>query len=153
MSNVSEANQHTSDEREQKMWNIYISKLVKGIDNAKASAIEAGYSESHADNITLQGWFKERKENLKRKDILSKAEKVIEKTLDYNTEEEDEETGKVKINTSLLSIQSNVALTVAKSLGKKYYSDRLEHTGADGKDIVTPVIIFKDYGTDNQQQV
>jgi hypothetical protein len=137
MSNVSEANQHTNDEREQKMWDIYVTKLAKGIDNAKASAIEAGYSESHADNITLQGWFKGRKEKLKRKDIFSKAEKVIDKTLSYDTDETDDETGKTKVNTSLLGIQSNVALTVAKSLGKEFYSDRLEVTGKDGKDIAS----------------
>lgn len=140
MSSVSDANQHTNDEREQKTWDIYVAKLANGIDNAYQSAIEGGYSKDHSRNITMQGWFKERKDNLRRKGIFSKAEKVIEKTLDYKTEEEDEETGKTKVNTSLLSIQSNVALTVAKSLGKKYYSDRLELTDKDGEKLTSILV-------------
>ena len=113
MSNVSPANQHTPDEREQKCWDFYVESILKGQENAKASAIKAGYSEEHADNITLQGWFKGRKEKLKRKDMLSKAEKKLEKTLDYEPVNEEG-----KLDVALLRVQADVAKHVTSTLGK-----------------------------------
>ena len=75
--NPNGANGTTSDPREQKTWDRYVVNLTKGIDNAYQAAVEEGYSDDHARNITLQGWFKERKAKLKRKDMLSKSEKVL----------------------------------------------------------------------------
>ena len=60
------SNGTTSDPREQIMWNFYVTKLSKGIDNAYESAIEAGYEETTAKNITLTGWYKERNLKLRR---------------------------------------------------------------------------------------
>lgn len=136
--NPNGANGTTSDPREQIMWDIYISKLTKGIENAKQSAIEAGYSEEHSDNITLQGWFKGRKDKLKRKEILSKAEKILDKTLSYTTEDAE---GKVK--TDLLRIQTDVAKHVTSTLGKDQgYSNRTEMTGPDGDKLELGVVIL-----------
>jgi phage terminase small subunit len=108
------SNQKTSDPREQLCWDLYIEKLSVGVSNAYQSAIEAGYSQSHADNITLQGWFKERLQKLKRKDLVSKAEKLLEKTLDYKSEDDE---GKIKVD--LLRVQTDVAKHVTNSLGKE----------------------------------
>lgn len=120
-----------SDPREQIFWDIFIEKLSKGIENAYESAIEAGYEETTAKNITLTGWYKERKDKLKRKDMLSKAEKVLQKTLEYKTEDEG---GKIK--TDLLRIQTDVAKHITGTLGKdEGYSTRTEQTGKDGKDL------------------
>lgn len=110
----SSANQHTNDEREQKCWNYYVESIGKGEVNAYESAIKAGYSEDHSRNITLQGWFKERVQKLKRKDLVSKAEKLLEKTLDYKSEDDK---GKVKVD--LLRVQTDVAKHVTNSLGKE----------------------------------
>jgi phage terminase small subunit len=129
MSNVSPANQHTSDEREQKCWDFYVESIVNGTENAYASAVKAGYSEDHSRNITIQGWFNERKQKLKRKEMLSKAEKVLQKTLDYLTEDQE---GKVKVD--LLRVQTDVAKHVTGTLGKdEGYSTRTEQTGKDGE--------------------
>ena len=130
--NPNGANGVTSDPREQVMWDIYVTKLANGKENAYESAIEAGYSEDHSRNITLQGWFKERLTKLKRKDMLSKAERNLDKILDFemNTEEG-------KVNTSVASLVSDVSKTIVKTLGKdEGYSDRTEHTGKDGNAIV-----------------
>lgn len=126
--NPNGANGVTSDPREQTMWDIYVLKLANGKENAYESAVEAGYSEDHSRNITLQGWFKERVAKLKRKDMLSKAERNLDKILDFEMQEE---TGKV--NTSVASLVSDVSKTIVKTLGKdEGYSDRTEHTGRNG---------------------
>lgn len=123
------ANGTTSDPREQIMWDIYVSKLNTGIDNAHKSALEAGYSEDHSRNITLQGWFKERKDKLRRKDMLSKAERNLEKVLDFEMIDDEG-----KINTQVASLVTTVSTTVVKTLGKdEGYSERKELTGANGE--------------------
>lgn len=141
------ANGSTSDPREQICWDLYIQSILKGQENACESAIQAGYSEDHSRNITLQGWFKERKDRLKRKDMLSKAEKVLDKTLTYITEDVD---GKVK--TDLLRVQTDVAKHITNTLGKNEgYSTRNEITGADGKDLPTPIlnVLYNDINKEN----
>lgn len=136
-SNPNGANGTTSDPREQIMWDIYVEGLAKGYDNAYEAAIKADYEESSAKNITLRGWFKERKEQLERQEMLSDAEKVLRKTLRYNVERTNKETGETEIKTDLLRIQADVAKTVVTTLGKdKGYSTRTEQTGKDGSQLV-----------------
>lgn len=134
------SNGTTSDPREQICWDIYVTNLTKSIDNAYASAIEAGYSESSAKNITMNAWFKERLGKLRRKDMLSKAEKVLDKTLDMITVNSEGNE-----NPALLRIQTDVAKTVVTTLGKdEGYSTRSEVTGKDGKELPTPILINLD---------
>lgn len=136
------SNGTTSDEREQVMWDIYVTKLSKGIDNAYESAIQAGYEETTAKNITLTGWYKERKNTLRRKDMLSNSEKKLAKTLEYEVEVIDEK-GNLTIKTDLLKIQVDVAKTLVASLGKEEgYSTRTELTGKDGKDFEVKTIVI-----------
>lgn len=123
MSKVSPANQHTNDEREQKCWDFYVEGVLRGEENSYAAAVKAGYSDDHSRNITIQGWFVERKARLKRKDMLSKAERVLDRTLDATDEKLAQDTAKF----------------VAKTLGKDDgYSERSEITGKDGKDLFNP---------------
>lgn len=133
--NPNGANGTTSDPREQVFWDIYVSK---GLNNAYECAIEANYSVDSARNITTRDWFKERLGRLKRKDMLSKAEKVLEKTLNYSTEDEE---GKVKVD--LLRVQTDVAKTVVTTLGKdEGYSTRSEITAKDGEALQINVVKF-----------
>lgn len=130
------ANGSTSDPREQICWDFYIESITKGEINATESALKAGYSKDHARNITMQGWFKERLEELERKEMLSKAEKVLMKTLNYSTEEVDDE-GRIKVKVDLLRVQLDASKHLTSTLGKnKGYSTRSEVTGADGKDLI-----------------
>jgi len=136
----SSANQHTNDEREQLCWDNYVKSILAGEENAYKSAIDAGYSEDHARNITLQGWFKERKDKLKRKEMLSKAERNLDKTLDlvYVNDEG-------KIMPELLKIQTDVSKIIVQTLGKhEGYSTRTEtDITSDGKQIFKTIIIQK----------
>lgn len=125
--NPNGANQHTPDNREQKCWDFYIESIIAGTPNAYASAIKAGYSEDHSRNITMQGWFKERSEELERKEMLSKAEKKLKRTLEYEVEKDGGE-----IKTDLLRIQADVSKYLTTTLGKdKGYSPKqeIEHKG------------------------
>lgn len=136
--NPNGANGTTSDPREQVMWDIYVSNLSKGIENAYKAAVEAGYSKDHAENITIQGWFKERKAKLRRKDMLSKAERNLDKVLDFEMM-----TDEGKVNTQVASLVIGVSTTVASTLGKEEgYSTRQEMTGKDGKDFEVKTIII-----------
>ncbi len=134
--NPNGANGTTSDPREQVMWDIYVTGILNGKENAYAAAVKAGYGKPHAENITLQGWFKERKDKLRRKDMLSKAERNLDKALD--TEYEDEE-GNVK--SDVMRIVVDVSKTIVTTLGKDDgYSSRNELTGKDGKDLPVPIL-------------
>lgn len=136
--NPNGANGTTSDPREQKMWDIYITNIANGVENAYKAAVEAGYSKDHAENITIQGWFKERKAKLRRKDMLSKAERNLDKVLDFEMM-----TDEGKVNTQVASLVIGVSTTVASTLGKEEgYSTRQEMTGKDGKDFEVKTIII-----------
>lgn len=138
--NPNGANGTTSDIREQKCWDFYIESITIGQENAYESAIKAGYEHSTAKNVTMRGWFKERLEDLERKNMLSKAEKVLAKTLNYSTENED---GTVKVD--LLRVQLDASKHLTSTLGKnKGYSTRNELTGAEGKDLNVTVVKYAD---------
>lgn len=134
--NPNGANGTTSDPREQVMWDIYVTGIAKGKENAYEAAKKAGYEEATCKQITVRSWFIERKDKLRRKGMLSKAEQVLEKTLNYETENEE---GKVDV--PLLRVQTDVAKTVVQTLGKdEGYSSRSELTGKDGKDLPVPIL-------------
>lgn len=135
--NPNGANGTTGDEREVACWDLYIKSIANNMENAYKSAIEAGYSEDHSRNITMQGWFKERKEKLKRNDMLSKAERNLAKVLDFNME-----TDEGKVNVPVAQLVTGVSTTIVKSLGKENYSDRIEHTGKDGEEFTVKTIII-----------
>lgn len=104
------ANGTTSDPREQVAWDLYIEN---GLNNAYEAGIKAGYSIDSARNITTRDWFKERLGRLRRKDMLSKAEKKLDKTLEYEVEDKD---GNIKVD--LLRVQVDVAKHVTEKLGE-----------------------------------
>lgn len=138
MSLVSQANQHSPDEREQKCWDLYVDSITKGIPNAKRSALTVGYSEEHADNITLQGWFKGRLEKLKRRELFSKSEKKLEEALDFSPTKDD---GSVDVG--LLRVQTDVAKHITQTLGKdEGYSTKTETDLTSGGEKLNLVVEF-----------
>lgn len=129
--NPNGANGTTSDPREQVMWDFYVQGIAEGRENAYEAAVKAGYEDDTARQITVRRWFLARKEKLRRKDMLSKAERNLDKMLDMDVTDE-------KVKPQLLSIKADVSKMVAKTLGKNDgYSERTEHTGKDGEKLVT----------------
>lgn len=127
--NPNGANGTTSDPREQVMWDFYVEGITNGQENAYAAAIKAGYEEATARQITIRSWFIERKEKLRRKEMLSSAEKVLKKTLEYEPVNEEG-----KIDNQLLSIQNKTAQFIAETQGKNDgWSKRTELAGPNGE--------------------
>lgn len=141
--NNSPANQHSSDERESKCWELYLASLEYGKPNAMKAALEAGYSNDHARNITMQGWFKDRLSKLRRGNMLSKAERNLDEFLDMKTQNVKETSGGDSIvveDSQLKKIKLDASKFVAERLGKDDgYSTRNEQTGKGGAPIAVEV--------------
>ncbi len=120
------------DPRQRKFWDIYLNPKHKYFSNAYRAALEAGYSDSYSRIITGMKFFTER---LRRFNLLSKAEFVIDKALSYESDKMGED-GEQEVDKELLRIQADVAKHITKTLGKEDYSERNEVTGKDGSPIV-----------------
>jgi hypothetical protein len=133
--NPNGANGTTSDPREQLMWDFYVEGISQGRENAYEAALKAGYEEKTCRQITVRRWFIDRKDKLRRKEMLSKAERNLDKVLDLEVEKEG------KINARLLKIKTDTSGLIVKTLGKNEgYSDRSELTGANGEQLIINVI-------------
>ena len=128
-----------SDPREQDCWDNFVKN---NLENAYQSALSAGYSDDSARNITTRDWFKERLGRLKRKDMLSKAERNLDKVLDFKMKDEEG-----KVITPIASLVVGVSTTIVKTLGKDDgYSERSELTGKDGEKLEIIVTNYMEDG-------
>ena len=122
-SNPNGSNQYLLDPRQLACWNFYIDPKSATFGNGTQSAIKAGYEPDYADQITTVDWFKGK---VRRLNMLGKAEKVLEKALDYETDSIGDD-GKTKVQVDLLRVQTDVAKTVATTLGKdEGYSSKIQ---------------------------
>ena len=125
VTNPNGANQYVMDPRQKLCWDSYINPHSETFGNATQSAIRAGYEPDYADQITVSEWFLGK---LRRLNMLGKAEKVLDRTLEYNPVGED---GKVDVGVA--RIQVDAAKHITSTLGKNEgYSTRTEQTGLDG---------------------
>lgn len=140
-------NQYTElDPRQKLCWENYVNPTSKTFANATQSAIAAGYEPDYADQITVATWFKGR---VRRMNLLSKAEVVLEETLEVPHvipivsmfgPVVNKETNEIytKVDSGILKIKQDSAKFVASTQGKDVgYSTRTEITGANGKDLVS----------------
>lgn len=126
-------------EKQQKCWDFYVQSVIAGSPNAVQSALKAGYTESSANRITTQKWFKDRKKKLDRLGMLSDAEKNLSKLLNtpYIITKQKNGEKYQEIDTELARLVLDVSKTIVKSLGKdEGYSERSEVTGKGGEPIV-----------------
>lgn len=116
------------DPRQRLTWNNYIDQTKETFGNGYRSAIAARFSDGYARRITTTPWFRDK---MRRTHLLGKAEKVLDKILDANPEDE---TGKLKAD--ILRVQADTAKHITKTLGKdEGYSERIEG-GNNGNSIV-----------------
>lgn len=94
--------------------------------NAYQSAIKAGFSEDYATTITAPSreieWVAEIVRDV---EMLSKAEKVLNKTLGFI---DDDDAARQKL-------AQDSAKFIAPRLGKKKWAERQEHSGPEGQPI------------------
>lgn len=129
---------------------LYTNPESETFGNAYGSAIEAGFSESYAKQITAPStdleWVREIMRDHTR---LQKAEKVIDKMLDLETKQPivtmtgvlKDEHGEIitKENANLLRVQQDTAKFVAKGMAKQKYSERQELTAEQGENLFEPL--------------
>ena len=126
--NKNGANQYQMDPRQKLCWDLYINPKSETFGNAYQSAMKAGYEEGYAAQITTVEWFLEK---VRRMNLLSKAEKVLEECLDMDTLDD-----KGKTDTQIVKIKQDTAKFIAETQGKaEGYSKRTELTGEDGKEL------------------
>jgi hypothetical protein len=116
--NPYKAGKYVSDPRQAVCWEIFLKGWVNGDQNAAGAARQAGYSETTASNITNQLWFKEKFIKLKRKDMLSKAERNLDRILDIDYTKLDEITGKEGIDIDKAKLVADISKMMATTLGK-----------------------------------
>lgn len=136
VSNPNGSNQYQLDPRQKLCWDFYVSPKSETFGNAYQSAIKAGYEESYSRTITDTEWFRDK---VRRLNMLSKAEKVLEEMLELDTKtvKEDEDGEQIiRVDSALVKIKQDTAKFIAERVGKaEGYSTRTEHTGAEGKDL------------------
>lgn len=94
--------------------------------NALQSALDAGYSQEYAENIThhMPAWLAE---NSGTGDMLEKAEAALLEAISLHIH-----TDEGKVDPAIARIKADVSKFVAETVGRAKYSKRTEHTGADG---------------------
>ena len=130
------------DPRQQDCWDRYINPTSETFANAKQSAIAAGFSESHAEDIKKLDWWVGKERRLR---MRNKGERKLEAILDMpiNVLEFIDRNGKripyVVTDSTLLRIQQDTAKFAVERLGKEDWSSRQEVTGAGGGPVVDPM--------------
>jgi len=117
--NPNGANQYKADPRQSLFLANYLDPKSETFSNALRSALKAGYEQEYAEVITAQmpTWLSDA---LGERKLVEKAEINLGKYLDSNDE-------RIGLDTTKF---------VLERLKKDKYSQRNEHTGKDGKDLI-----------------
>jgi hypothetical protein len=123
------------DLRQDDAWGYYIDRRSETYNNAKKSAMKAGYTEKTASRITSENWWNKKVELLRA--LLPKAEEIFLEDLNMNTmktvfvkkigDDEDEAYQEVQvIDPQLRRIRSDTAMFIGETVGRKMYHKKLE---------------------------
>jgi len=129
------------DPRQKLCWESYINPKSETFGNATQSAIKAGYAPDYADQITTVEWFLGK---LRRLNMLSKAEKVLDEYLEME-DTEITENGMQKRNPALSKIKQDTAKFIAERVGKDegYSTKQTVDTNLSGQ--VKTIIEWENY--------
>ena len=109
---------------------VFLNPTSKTFMNVLQSALRAGYSETYAENISVQRpkWWIELTEtaDYRRAQMLAIAEKNLLDTVASTSDDRDDR-----------KIKHDATKFVSERLGKQHYSTRQEITGADGRRLFT----------------
>lgn len=128
------ANQYLLDPRQLKCWEFYINPTSETWGNAYRSAVAAGYTKANATQITTEKWWLER---IRRINLLSKAEQVLNETLElkhivpamgaFGPILNKEKKPIMVVSPVLLRIKQDSAKFIAETQGKKNgYTKKME---------------------------
>lgn len=136
------------DPRSELAWEYYVKSWREGKPNARAAGIKAGYSPNTAINLGSFKWFKEKKDKLRRSNMMTKAERNLSRilNLDYSkikvlADGTQEET----IDRDVLRVVADISKTIVTTLGKDMgYSTKTEIDGKMGGEINIKSISYAD---------
>lgn len=134
--NPNKVNQYTApDPRQSLFLSYYIDPKSETFSNAYQSALKAGYEEEYASTILNQdlAWLSE---SLSDSSLLQKAEKRLNQILDFEPVDDEG-----RLDNALIANQMKAVTLVAKGIGKNKYSERLEQSGPNGKELPTPMLV------------
>lgn len=129
------ANQYKPDPRQALFLKYYLDPKSETFSNAYRSAVEAGYEHEYAKRILSEDldWLSE---NIRYENIIKKAEKNLEEFMSDDNKK----------------IRSDMTKFALERLNKKKFSLRQELTGADGKDLPTPIIPIDVHTDDSNKE-
>lgn len=123
-------------------WDLYIKSFRSGNPNARQAARDAGFAENTAINIGNQKWFKDKKDKLRRSNMMSNAERNYSRILNIPwTKMKLVEVGKnedgtprveeqEEIDIDKLKVVESASKTILTTLGKdEGYSTKTEVKG------------------------
>jgi len=115
----------------------YLNPDSPTFSNAYRSALQAGYEDEYAKNITSKGndWMAE---IVRDKERVTKAESRLDEILNLDLEDPNK-----------LRAVSDISKFVTSRLAKDKYSDRQEHTGPGGKELTINVVNYGDKDEDS----
>lgn len=101
--------------------------------NSTQSGLKAGFSQDYSENIVCRRpeWFIEGVEKRRRNSLVELAEKNLKKAMQGLLDDPKKGAKIIQYKATEFSLTR---------LKKDVYSERTEHTGADGKDLPQPII-------------
>ena len=120
--------------QQEQFLSYYLNPKSETWSNKTQSAIKAGYSQEYADNIgsLMPKWLEEA---LNDNSLMEKAMKNLS---DFIGDSENK------------NLQWDATKFTLSRLGKSKFSERQEHTGADGKDLTINVIKYNEHNDSSQ---
>lgn len=127
-------NQYQPDPRQILFLSYFKNPKSKTFSNAYQSALKAGYSEEYSQNITGQmpDWLLE---SISDEKMLSKAEKNLDEFLDFTEDPK---------------IRADITKFVASRLGKKKWSERIDHDLTTKGEAIKGFNYITPHGSDNR---
>lgn len=120
-SNPNKVNQFTMpDPRQELFFQYFLDRESDTFSNVTRSAMKAGFEESYAKVLTdkMPKWLSER---VRDEELIQMAENNVKEFLSPSEEDK--------------KVKADITKFVLKGLRKEKYSERMEHTGANGKAI------------------
>ena len=114
------------DLRQDLMWTYFIDRKSSTWNNAKKSAIKAGYTLSTARVISQEKWFRARIQSLS--ELLPRAEEIILEDLMLS--------GDAIKDPKIRKIRSTVSMFICMTVGRKKYTKRLENHNTDNVSLI-----------------
>ena len=114
-----------------KFLQTYLNPKSKTFGNAYQSAIDSGFSVTYSKHITQvnPNWIYE---NVRRLNMLAKAEKNLDEFLDFDNE-----------NSNKLRVKFDTSKFIAERIGKVIYGQSDEQKGGDIKILVLPAELIQ----------